>query len=190
MVSYVNQAGFVLMVIPSQKILHRAQRHIAGGHRDVRVPAEVVRSVDTGWDEVSRPLFRGHPLLASLTVVDAVVSTLTKRKVANGSLGMIRHVVHIGREETLIQFMSMNTNVSPPKKSLREACAIVEPDLEFNVRSPGIEADSVHAFQPIHGIMIATPDRLRAVKMFLDLCTYGHESGRTVMLWPVKLHPA
>jgi hypothetical protein len=129
-------------------------------------------------------------MLASLTVVNAVVGALTKRKVGNGSLGMIRHVVHIGGEETLIEFMSMNANVSPPKKSLHEACAIVESDLEFNVRSPGIKTDSVHAFQPIHGIMIGTPDRLRAVRMFLDLCTHGHESGRPVMLWPVKLHPA
>src|SRR5215469_3685221 len=190
MVSYVNEAGFVLVVIASQKILRRAKSHVAGGHRDVGVPAEVVRSIDTGWDEVARPLFRRYTMLSSLTVVDAVVGTLTKRKVANGSLGMIYHVVHIGREKALVEFMSMNANVSPPKKSLHEACAIVEPDFEFNVRFSGVKTDTVHAFQPIHGIMIGTPDRLRAVRMFLDLGSHRHESGGTVMLWPVKLHPA
>ncbi len=47
-----------------------------------------------------------------------------------------------------------------------------------------------HTLHAVHWFVFAEPDRAAPVLALFDLVIDRHECGRSVMLWPVKLHPS
>src|SRR5215472_242875 len=57
MISDVDEASSTFVVVAAAKIFHRSDSHVAGGHRDVGVPSQVVCGIVPGRHELAGPLF-------------------------------------------------------------------------------------------------------------------------------------
>ena len=95
----VDHAGPALMVITSEKVLGRIESHVTGRHRNVCVPAQIVRSIVPGWNELFWLLVDRHAIFRTGSVVDAIVKTVAQREPAHGPFRVIGNVLHVGRKE-------------------------------------------------------------------------------------------
>src|ERR1700730_4670127 len=97
-ISDVNHAGLTLVVVTSHKVFGGIQSHVARWHGNVRIPAQIVRGIVFGWNELRRPFFEWHSILGPLTVIHTIVTAIAQRKPAYGALGVIGNVSNIWRE--------------------------------------------------------------------------------------------
>ena len=169
MAGYVDYSRLHAMVVSAEKILHSGCDHVAGRHRDVGVPTQVVGSVGAIGAEASWLLFNRNTIGRASRVVDAVVGTVAARKRCDGAPGMIRDEANVRRKEGLVALMHARRHVCPPQKALRELGAIVKTNLEFKNCALRPKTNTVHALHPQHGVVIAAPDRDRSVTRVFNL---------------------
>ena len=86
--------------------------------------------------------------------------------------------------------MHARGDVRPPEKGLDVRRAVVGADFELDDGPARMEADAVHPLHPRHGIVVAAPDGLRAVGMFLDFKIHRQKRRGPVVLRPVELDAA
>src|ERR1017187_7058636 len=104
MVSAVDDACLLRVIVPTKEIVTRLRYHIRRGHRDILVPSQV------------------H----ALGVIDPVIETPGAGKFGDGTLGVIENIRHIRGEEGLVSFVHSNREVGPPEECLNEGSAIVK----------------------------------------------------------------
>ena len=168
MIRYMDEAGFVSVVVPAEEVSGRSDGHVRCRDWDIFVPVQS----------------------SAGAVVDAVVAVPTDWKLRHGALGMVGHVGDIGREEGLVVVVHAGGDIGPPEEGLHERCSVVQANEELDIRSAGIEADAVHALHAVHGFMLAQPDRFGAVLVLFKFDVHRHERGRSVVLRPVELDTA
>src|SRR5580704_3741041 len=106
------------MIVTSSEIFFRAERHVAGGHRNVGVPGQIVCGIISRWYEFPRTLICGYPIPSATAVIHSVITTITERESADCTPGMVGDILHIRRKERLVEFVYMGRDVRPPKECL------------------------------------------------------------------------
>src|SRR5947208_1626017 len=91
---YVHKSSLGCMVVPAKEIALAARNHVARRHRDVRIPAKVVRRNRAIRPEHRRLLLFTYTASAALPVIHAVVLAVAQRKCSRGTLRMVRNVAN------------------------------------------------------------------------------------------------
>ena len=103
---------------------------------------------------------------------------------------MIGDIADVSRKEALIVLVDSGRHVRPPEKSLHKGGAIVEPDLQLEQSRTRTQAHAMHAFHPVHRLVLAKPHDAAAVSLILDGEVHRHECARSMVLRPVELDAA
>src|SRR5262249_39800290 len=80
MIGHQNQSSFMLVIVARVEVFARANCHVTGGDRDIRVPTQVVGGVAARRNELRRLLFGGHALSTAFAVIHTVVVTVAEGK--------------------------------------------------------------------------------------------------------------
>ncbi len=88
----------------------------------------------------------------------------------------------------MVSFMNASGDVRPPEKGLNKWRPVVGADFQFEIGTAGMQANAMHALHASHGIVVAAPDRDRAVRIAADGDFHGHERGGAMMLRPVEFN--
>ncbi len=86
--------------------------------------------------------------------------------------------------------MHARGDIGPPQKRLHERRAVVGANFEFEISLARMQADAVHAFHAAHRIVVAAPDRFRAVRVFFDFKIHRQKRRGPMMLRPVEFDAA
>src|SRR5207249_7655582 len=100
------------------------------------------------------------------------------------------YVINIRREKTSIGFVNARGDVGPPKKCLHKGRAVVHANFEFEICTPWMQTDAVHALHPGHRIVVAAPDGLRTVGVLFDGEVHRKKRCGPMMLRPVEFDAA
>ena len=101
---------------------------------------------------------------------------------------LIGDVIDIRREEALIGFMHTGSYICPPQECLHKSRAVVSPHLQLQVGVARVQAHAMHSLHARHRVVVAAPNRLRAVGVFFNLKVDRQKGRGAMMLGPVKLY--
>lgn len=101
---------------------------------------------------------------------------------------MVCNEGHVWREERLVIIVNMDRDVGPSQKGLRQWTAVEKSYLCLHKRVAWSKADTYHAFQSKHRVVLAQPNSIAPAVVLLDIGMNWHVSGGAVMLWPLKLN--
>ena len=130
----VHEARLPGVIVAAEEVLARPQRHVRGGHGNIRVPGKVMGGPArrrnelpgnlAGWDAVARPPGIVHP----------VVAAAAERKGAHRALGVIGDGADVRRKERLVVL------VHPRHATLahqRKVCGYGGPVVDPGLHLPG-----------------------------------------------------
>src|SRR5665213_2849991 len=197
MIGHMHDAGLGGMIVAAKKILLCAHAHIRTGGGNIGVPGKIVGTVidrplasavrrqKMGWTLLGR-----HASAPALAVIDAIISALALGIFAGGALGVVRHIITVGRKKRLISFVNARSHVGPPKKTLRQRRPVIGAHLQLDDRAIGMQAYPVHPLHSAKGVVVAQPYRLGAVRVFFNFKLSRQKRGGTMMLRPVEFNAA
>src|SRR5713101_6769531 len=98
-----HQASTSSMIISAEKVIFRVEYHVRSRHRNVFVPGYV------------------HPRC----VIHAVIKVSRHWKGRQGPFRVVRDIGDVRREKSLVLFVHLYRDISPPQKSLDEWSAVI-----------------------------------------------------------------
>ena len=164
----VQDARAHAVIVAADEVVIAVRAHVARGHGDVPVAGDV------------------HARAVVVLVIDA-------RGDGEGgdvALAVVIDGAHVRREDGLRIVVDGHSGVGPPQERLRQARAVVELSLDFDVGAVGIDGEGHLALGAVHLIDLGELDRAAAVLILRDAPVGRRVGRRAVMLRPVELDAA